>query len=266
MVVDGIEIAADIYREIKNILSHMSGAPHLTIFTCAPDFATRKYLELKKRRASDVGIAINVIEIPAGSSTEDFIQSMERSFIQTDGVVVQLPLPKQLDTERILKAIPTELDVDGVNYSGRVQQALPPVVGAIDEIARRNNVLFAGSTIVIVGEGRLVGKPAKLWVESHGWKSMVVTEITPHPEKFFSAADILILGAGQSGLITPEKIKNDVVIFDAGTSEDSGKLVGDATPDCKHKAALITPVPGGIGPITIAVLLRNLVLLSHKAS
>jgi 5,10-methylene-tetrahydrofolate dehydrogenase/methenyl tetrahydrofolate cyclohydrolase len=265
MIVDGKAIAADVYKEIKNELSHMGSSPHLTIFTCAPNFATQKYLRLKKNKCKELGLGVNIIELPATSTTEDFIQTVKHSFIQTDGVIVQLPLPRHIDTDAVLWAIPKELDVDGVNYEKNINCVLPPVVGAIDEIARRHRVVFGGSNIVILGEGRLVGSPAKLWTARHGWQSQVVTEITPHPEKFIQAADILILGTGQAGLVTPNKIKKGVVIFDAGTSESGGKLVGDATADCALKAALITPVPGGIGPLTVAVLLRNLVLLAKKS-
>lgn len=264
MIVDGNTIAADIYREITNELSHLTTTRHLTIFTCAPNFATRKYLDMKRRRATEVGIAVNVIEIPDTCTTEEFVQSVTRSSMLTDGVVVQLPLPKHFDTQTILEAIPRTLDVDVSQYDGTDHLILPPVIGAIDEIARRHGVMFAGANIVIAGEGRLVGKPAKLWADSHGWKSTVVTEVTPHPDTLFSAADILILGTGQAGLIHEENIKTGVVIFDAGTSEQEGRLVGDTDSACYPKTSLITPVPGGIGPITIAVLLRNLVFLSKK--
>ncbi len=262
MIVDGHAIARDIYREIDNELSHLDTTRHLTIFTCAPNFATQRYLALKRRRATEVGIAVNVIEIPKTCTTDEFIQSVQRSSMLTDGVVVQLPLPKHIDTDTVLQAIPRALDVDCAQYDGTNHSVLPPVVGAIDEISRRHGVMFAGANIVIAGEGRLVGKPAKLWADSHGWKSLVVTEITPHPDEKFKAADILILGTGQPGLVHEHNIKTGVDIFDAGTSEQGGKLVGDADPNCQPKAGLVTPVPGGIGPITIAVLLRNLVLLS----
>ena len=265
MIVDGKAIAADIHKEIQNELSHLDSIPHLTIFTCAPDFATQKYLRLKKKQCETLGLGVNVIELPSTSTTEDFVQTVQHSFMQTDGVVVQLPLPKHIDTNKVLASIPRELDVDGVNYEKTIDCLLPPVVGAVDEIARRHGVVFAGSAIVILGEGRLVGKPVRLWTERHGWSSRVITEITPHPEKLLGLADIIIAGTGKARLVTPDKIKTGAIIFDAGTSELEGKLSGDVAPECTDKAGLLTPVPGGIGPVTVAVLLRNLVLLAKKS-
>jgi len=138
---------------------------------------------------------------------------------------------------------------------------LPPVVGAIKELSKRQHVVFAGAKVVVVGEGRLVGKPAALWAKKQGAQVKVIHRNTERPEEILKTADIIISGAGDPGIIKPEMIKEGVVIFDAGTSEEGGVLKGDANPACADKATLFTPVPGGIGPITVAVLLRNLVNL-----
>lgn len=261
MMIDGRKIASEIYREVANEVSHLDVKPHLTVFTCAPNFETKKYLALKLRKAKDVGIGINVIEFPETITTEEVITSIERACIQTDGVVVQLPFPAHVDTDAVLASIPSIYDVDGVTYNGREAKILPPVVGAIAEIALRQSVLFMGQNVTIVGHGRLVGKPAELWAKEQGAKVRVVTKDTNDLEEAVRSAHILILGAGQAGLITPDMIAEKVVIFDAGTSEDSGELKGDAHPDCALKASLMTPVPGGIGPITVALLLKNLIRL-----
>lgn len=265
MLVDGKRIAADIYKELENEISHLEVAPHLTIFTCLPDFASGKYLNLKKKKAEAIGLQVSIIELPETITTEEMIATVQHSFMQTDGVIVQLPLPAHLDTDAVLSCIPKGLDVDAITFDGSDMEILPPVVGAIDEITRRHNVLLATSRIVVVGEGRLVGAPAAMWAKRHGWNVTVVTEVTPHPEKIIAAADVLILGAGRARLVTPDMIQDGVVIFDAGTSEDGGVLVGDADQACEERAALMTPVPGGVGPLTLAILLRNLIIL-HKRS
>lgn len=264
MLVDGKAIAADIYKEIKNELSHLDIVPHLTIFTCAPDLPTQKYLEVKKKHAHSLGLKVDVVEVSHASTTETFVQLIERASMQTDGIVVQLPLPKHLNTDTVIASIPTHLDVDVLNYAGSSNDVLPPVVGAIDEIARRHRVIFSIADIAVVGEGKLVGAPFLAWAHAHGWRAGVVTEVTPHPEEIYRTADILVLGTGVPGVIQPDMIKDGVIIFDAGTAMLGGKLVGDAAPECVEKAELMTPVPGGIGPITVAVLMRNLVLLSKK--
>jgi methylenetetrahydrofolate dehydrogenase (NADP+) / methenyltetrahydrofolate cyclohydrolase len=118
--------------------------------------------------------------------------------------------------------------------------------------------------VVVVGSGKLVGLPASRWFMEQGSAVSVVTKDTADIAYYTKNADIIVLGAGVPRLLTPDMVKEGVVILDAGTSEDGGVLAGDADPACAEKASLFTPVPGGIGPITVAVLLRNLVELYSK--
>jgi 5,10-methylene-tetrahydrofolate dehydrogenase/methenyl tetrahydrofolate cyclohydrolase len=261
MIVDGRTIAKDLYREIANRVTHLSQAPHLTVFTCAPNFETQKYLTLKKRKATEVGIGINIIELPEVLTTPEVVQSVHHACMQTDGIIVQLPLPAHIDTKAVLAAIPLKYDVDGMHYDGTAVSFMSPVVGAISEIAQRHDVLFASQKVVVVGHGKLVGSPAALWARGQGAHVTILTADSSDSESTaaIAHADILILGAGVPGLIKPDMIKEGVVIFDAGTSEEGGELKGDAHQDCVGKASLITPVPGGIGPVTVATLLCNVV-------
>jgi len=262
MIVDGKAIASRIYREIQNEVTHMQSKPHLTVFTCAPNFETQKYLALKRRKAHEVGISMNVIEFPSTITTEEVITSIAHSCIQTDGIIVQLPFPSHIAIDTVLKTIPAEYDVDAVSYDGSNETILPPVVGAIKEIALVHDILFAAQKIAIVGKGRLVGAPSEIWCQKQGAQVSVVTRETQNRDEIIAVARIIILGAGQPNLLTPDMICKGAVIFDAGTSEDGGILRGDADPLCAEKASVFTPVPGGIGPITIAILLRNLVTLA----
>lgn len=261
MIIDGRAIAQDIYRELQNSVTHMDVAPHLTVFTCAPNFETQKYLALKKRKATEIGIGINIIELPEVLTTQEVVQSVQHACMQTDGIIVQLPLPAHIDTDAVLAAIPSKYDVDGMHYDGTSVSFMSPVVGAISEITHRHDVLFAAQKVVVVGHGKLVGAPATLWARSQGAQVIVLTADSSDEDSktAIATADILILGAGVPSLVKADMIKEGVIIFDAGTSEDGGELKGDAHRDCIEKASLITPVPGGIGPITIAALLRNVV-------
>ncbi len=265
MIVDGKQIARAVLQELAADVTSLHEMPKLAIVSCAPDLAAQTYLGIKNKQAATVGIVVENITLPANVSTDDCVAAVQKAAVSADGIIVQLPLPKQIDTTEVLKAITINRDVDAIHYDGQDPDMLPPVVGAIAEIAKWEDIDFTDKKIVIVGTGRLVGAPAKIWCETSGWNIVVVTEDTKNPEAYFRQADILILGAGSAGLITPEKIKTGVVIFDAGASEVRGILVGDADPACAQKAAYMTPVPGGIGPITVAILLRNLVLL-HKRS
>ena len=261
MLVDGRAIAADIYKEIKNTISHANGTPHVTVFTCVPNLETQKFLALKKKKAAEVGIGVNVIEFTSEVTTAEVIKSVLHAAMQTDGIILQLPFPAQVDVAQVFQELPKELDIDCMNYDESItsEEVLPPVVGAIKEIAKRHNVIFAATKVVVVGEGRLVGKPAAVWARKQGAEVAVIHRNTESPAEILKTADIIISGAGDPGIIKPDMIKDNVIIFDAGTSEDGGVLKGDADPACADKAALFTPVPGGIGPITVAVLLRNLV-------
>ena len=261
MIVDGKAIAALIYKEIVNEVTHLGMKPHLTVFTCAPSFETQRYLALKRKKAHEVGIGVSVVEFPETITTAEVVQSLQKASIQTNGIIVQLPFPQHIAIDDVLQAIPQSLDVDAVHYNGTQNTVLPPVVGAIAEIARIHDVLFVSANVVIVGKGRLVGAPAALWSKTQGAQVQVIDKGTSNATELMSKAHILILGAGVPGLVTSSAIASDVVIFDAGTTEDSGMLVGDADPLCAQKASLFTPVPGGIGPVTVAILLRNLITL-----
>lgn len=266
MLVDGKTIAAEIYADISNHLKKSSRHPCMAVFACAPNIETKKYLELKQKRAMELGIDVLHIELDREITTEQAVAAVSEPREANDGVLVQLPFPPQVDIDKVLAAIPSELDIDAMNYCGEQTDVLPPVVGAIAEIAKRHSIGFAGKNVVVVGRGRLVGKPAAFWAKAEGADVTIIDKNTENTAVVLRQADIIISGAGVPGLITPDKIKEGVAIFDAGTSEEGGVLKGDADPTCADKASLFTPVPGGIGPVTIAVLLRNLVQLSEACS
>lgn len=263
MIVDGKQIAADIYRDLDKELRSRPVRPSLLVFVCAPTTETKKYLCLKQDRAMALGIDVMVMEFDKDSNTEDLATAMDKLASAHEGLILQLPFPPAIDTDFLLKKVPPAKDVDAINYAGGPEAILPPVVGAIKEIAEHHQVNFAGKKVVVVGQGRLVGKPASMWAEAEQASVTIVDKNTLESDRILVEADIIISGAGVPGLITPDKIKEGAIIFDAGTSEAGGVLKGDADPSCAPKCSLFTPVPGGIGPITIAILLKNLVLLTR---
>lgn len=264
MIIDGKVIAETILKTVATEVATLPTPPRLTVFTCAPNFETKKFLSLKQKRAAEIGVVVHLVTLDRESTTEMVVSAILESVSNTDGIIVQLPFPAHISVEKILAAIPINRDVDVLRYEGEVTDILPPVVGAIDAIALHSDINFGGTSVVIIGQGRLVGKPALLYAEAHGGIVTVVQKNTPDAETIIKNADILILGAGVPGLVTPSMVKPGVVIFDAGTTEESGVLSGDADPAVADVASLFTPVPGGIGPITIAILLRNLVCLTVR--
>lgn len=265
-VVDGRAIAREVLAEVAAQVALLPQAPRLSIVTCTPDFATQRYLTLKQRKAAEVGIRSRVIELLPEISTHALVSTVRTIAGSSDGVVVQLPLPAHIDREAVLAAVPVSKDPDGFAYENEPGACLPPVVGAIVEIAARHNVSFTGKRVAVVGAGRLVGAPAAHYLREHGAQVDIIEKGDRDRRQTLRAADVIISGVGVPNLITAADVTDGVVVFDAGTAEANGKLAGDVAPDVAARAALITPVPGGIGPLTVAVLLRNLVGLAQARS
>ncbi len=265
MIVDGRTIAKDILVYAR---AHMPGAAVVRAVTVAPTGATRSYLSIKKARATEAGVVLEVVELEADATTEAVIAEVQKE--GAGAVIVQLPLPPSIDTARVLNAIPVEKDADVLSdeayarFETGVEGApAPPVVGAVKEILERAQVDIHGKNVLIVGEGRLVGKPVAAWFRLQHIEPVVINE-TDDIGLHAPQADIIVSGAGSAHLITPEMLKEGVVLIDAGASESHGVLAGDAMPSCADVASVFTPVPGGVGPIAVACLFRNVAeLLSH---
>jgi methylenetetrahydrofolate dehydrogenase (NADP+)/methenyltetrahydrofolate cyclohydrolase len=262
MIINGPNIAARVLDEVREKVAGMEQSPSLMVFTCAPNYETKKYLNIKKKKAGEVGIVLMVRELPADVSQETCIEAIQDAVHISDGIIVQLPFPAHIDRSALIGSIPASHDVDAFSLDD--DKILPPVVGAMQEILKEYNISIQGKRVVVVGDGKLVGEPAARWLKKSGADVHVVTEHSDNTAYETVRADVIVLGAGSPGLLTPDMIKDEVVILDAGTTEEGGKLRGDANPACAEKASLFTPVPGGVGPITVSVLLRNLVLLALR--
>jgi 5,10-methylene-tetrahydrofolate dehydrogenase/methenyl tetrahydrofolate cyclohydrolase len=140
------------------------------------------------------------------------------------------------------------------------------VVAAVAEICRDTKVEIRGRKALVLGHGRLVGVPVAVWLKEQGADVAIIDKPMPNLADFTKNADIIVCGTGVPGIIKPEMLKHGVVLFDAGTSEDGGVIVGDATPHCEEIASIFTPVPGGIGPITVAMIFKNLLILAQKSA
>jgi methylenetetrahydrofolate dehydrogenase (NADP+) / methenyltetrahydrofolate cyclohydrolase len=265
-LIDGKRLATNLNEATRLQITGLKTPPRLAVLACAPNFETRSYLELKKRKAEELGVEVVVSVLGPDTTTEMVKAEIEKACECNDGVVVQLPLPETIDTDAVLNHLPKTHDVDNFTYQGEKNYILPPVVGAIDYISAEYNVNWEEKKVVVIGGGRLVGAPAGLYARGQGSNVSILTvETTPEALKEQTMeADIIVLGAGAPGLLTSDMVKEGVVVFDAGTSEAGGILVGDAEPSVATKASIFTPVPGGIGPLTVAVLFSNLVDLAGR--
>lgn len=263
-IVAGKKIADEIAAEVTTLAATFKETPRLLVISCAPNFETTTYLEMKERIATSLGVSLIKKIFPETSTTADLLAYITAEANLYTGVLVQLPLPPHIATDLVLAAVPADKDVDAFSYVREETPVLPPVVAAIDVIATRHALTWVGKHVVIFGAGRLVGAPVSEYAKRKGAQVVVCDQGTIDVAVHTLAADIIILGVGKPNLLTKDMVKEGVVVFDAGASEDGGVLVGDAAPDVAEKAALFTPVPGGIGPITVAVLFRNLLILASR--
>jgi|AntRauTorckE6833_2_1112554.scaffolds.fasta_scaffold00488_10 methylenetetrahydrofolate dehydrogenase (NADP+)/methenyltetrahydrofolate cyclohydrolase len=265
MQVDGRALATQIQQRLTAAVADMAPrVPRLGIVACAPDAVTKQYLHLKQTKAEAIGIAVQKELLSSGADTEAVKTVVTDLASQVDGLVVQLPLPSDIDRVAVLDTIPLSVDVDALR--GVISPYVSPVARAMEVILREHQVSLVGQSVLVVGAGALVGTPVAQWFRNQQAKVTVVTATDTLTSEITKAADIIVLGTGCPGLLTPEMITAETVVLDAGTAEASGRIQGDADPTCAQKAALFTPVPGGIGPLTIMTLLENVVQASLHQS
>lgn len=269
MIIDGRSIAKDILARAKARVEKSGRTPRIVVIAANDTPATRSYVSIKRARAADAGCVFEERVFPESVSAAELCSAA--SSASADAIIVQLPLPQHLDARGVCSAIPLEKDADVLSAQARAvfecgdaDALLPPVVAAMHEILLRYSVSVSGKNVVVIGNGWLVGNPCATWLRQQGAEVAVVTLGSGDLSAALRAADIIISGAGSPHLIKPEMLKEGVVLIDAGTSESNGMLAGDADPACAEKCALFTPVPGGIGPIAVAMLFENVVQLSEK--
>ncbi|HEY0980134.1 MAG TPA: bifunctional 5,10-methylenetetrahydrofolate dehydrogenase/5,10-methenyltetrahydrofolate cyclohydrolase [Candidatus Paceibacterota bacterium] len=265
--VDGKAIAEDILRDVGVMAPVMQ--KRVAFIQFGDDAASTQFIARKERVASGLGIQSDIIHESAVATTEAAIAVLEEAIAhEYDGIVVQLPMPYGIDTDTILNMIPPERDIDVLSKSaieafarGQTER-MPPVAGAVDAVIKNAQIDLSEKNIVIVGKGRLVGAPIALLFDRMNVPYTALDLETPPEEQkeLLLNADIVISGIGVAGHIQPHMVKDGVILIDAGTSEQGGVLVGDVDPACFSKATLYTTVPGGVGPVTVAVLLRNIFL------
>lgn len=263
MLINGQEIAEDIYSSLEESLSGKRAC--FVIFKSDP--ASEKFVEIKSRIAEQLGVEASIIRQDV-STTEEALAVIDEIRDFYDGIVIQLPLPADVSAQAIFDSLDSRQDIDMLGTEAKREymedetERVPPVAAAVQEILSRNNISLEDKEILVLGRGRLVGEPVSLMLEKQNISYNIVDKNSDPQvvEEYLSRADIIISGIGVPHFIKPEMVKKGVVIIDAGTSESEGKLVGDADPDCEGVAEYLTPVPGGVGPITVACLFRNLAL------
>ena len=275
-ILDGKALASKMKEEIKAEVSALKAEgiyPKLAVILVGEDPASQVYVRNKKRDCEEVGIISQSITLPAGTNREELI-SVIRSLNADDsvhGILVQLPLPDGLDDTEITQLIAPEKDVDAFSYYnvGRIMTGdysfVPCTPAGCMELIKLSGVSPEGKNCVVIGRSNIVGKPmAMLLMQANGTVTVCHSRTKDLPE-VTRGADILVCAIGKAGFVTGDMIKEGAVVIDVGINRcEDGKLRGDCEFDsCAAKASYITPVPGGVGPMTRVMLLKNTINASR---
>ena len=271
VIVDGKSLAGKIQNRLKEYTTKLETPITFHIVYVGNDSVIDNFIRYKEKFGVALGVEVTVHRFDETILFEELASQVQVLQKDAHGMIIQLPLPDHLRVQSVLDLIPTNKDVDMLSTDMRRRffeggtSCLPPVAGSIIEILKFNEISLTNKKILLIGKGPLVGYPMSLWLERSGYSYDVVVKETDEAikNKLIAEADIIISGAGVPNMIKPHMIKEGVVLIDAGTSESGKKIIGDIDPESYSKASLVTPVPGGIGPMTIAILYQNIIQL-HK--
>ena len=279
-IIDGRAIAADVRQDVARRVKELSGSgvtPGLATVLVGEDPASHVYVRMKRKACAEAGINSWDHDLDASIDQDELLDLLNRlnEDPQVNGILVQLPLPEHIDEELILNTVRADKDADGFHPSnlGRLMMGAPLVVPAtpagIQELLARSGVDIAGAEVVIVGRSNIVGKPlASLLMQKGPHANATVTvchtgtrDLAEHARR----ADILVAAMGRPHAVTGPMIKPGAVVIDVGVNRTDDGLVGDVDFEAAAEvASAITPVPGGVGPMTIAMLLQNVVTLAER--
>ena len=271
MILDGQALASEVLVRAKARATILDTAPEVIAIVANETSATKSYLSIKEKRATDAGCVLHMKRFDADVSVERLEQAVSAASSEADAVVVQLPLPAGVDARTVCDAIPFDKDPDVLSSAARMKfeadesdALIPPVASALAKILAAGDIDPKGKKAVVIGMGWLVGRPCATWLSHAGADVSHVTDEFG-TIAILGEADIIVSGVGSPHFIQPEMLKEGVVLIDAGTSESNGKVAGDADPSCAEKCSLFTPVPGGVGPLAVACLFENAVTLAERA-
>ncbi|HHX8464138.1 TPA: bifunctional methylenetetrahydrofolate dehydrogenase/methenyltetrahydrofolate cyclohydrolase FolD [Vibrio diabolicus] len=264
------EVAARVKARVEAGLR----APGLAVVLVGEDPASQVYVGSKRRACEEVGFVSKSFDLPASSSEEELLALIDElnNDDEIDGILVQLPLPAGIDTTHVLERIHPEKDVDGFHpYNvGRLAQRIPKLRSCtpkgIITLLDRYNIELRGKHAVVVGASNIVGRPMTLELLLAGSTTTTCHRFTKDLESHVRQADVVVVAVGKPNFIPGEWIKKGAVVIDVGINRlDSGKLVGDVEYDkARESASFITPVPGGVGPMTVASLIENTMLACEQ--
>ena len=283
-ILDGLSVSQKIKQEIKEevtkIVQSGKKAPHLAAILVGENGASKAYVNSKVKDCKEVGFTSSLLKFPDTICENELLEEIKKlnENEEIDGFIVQLPLPKGIDQEKIIMAIDPKKDVDGFHPENfgkmalEMDSLLPATPFGIMQLLERYNIDTKGKKCVVIGRSRIVGRPMSILMSAKGTDATVtlIHSHTPNIEEYTQKADIVIVALGIPNYLKGDMIKEGTVVIDVGitrVNDDSERgyhLVGDVDFEaCEKKASFITPVPGGVGPMTRAMLMKN-TLLAYK--
>ncbi len=270
IILDGKKSAEKILKNLEKKIKQQGLKLSLAVIFIGEDSVSKIFIRQKEKACKTLGIGFKLFKFPAKISPvklkKEIFEIAKKPTVS--GAIIQLPLPKKFTPQEFLNLIPPEKDIDALSeinlgkfYTGSLALS-PPAVAGISRLLKDYKISLKGKNVVLVGAGKLVGLPLTVWLSKKKVTFSVVNEFTKNISFFTKKADIIISGVGKPNLITGKMVKKGVVVIDAGISFKKGKLVGDVDfKSVSKKTSCVTPVPGGVGPMTVAYLLENLIKL-----
>lgn len=276
-LINGKQTAADIEKKLKQTIADFPSAPQLAIILVGNDEPSLIYVRNKQKAAAKIGLLSQLYHLDENISETELLKIIQQlnEDNTVNGIIVQLPLPKHLNTNRIINAISPLKDVDGFHpyNTGLLQNNEKPYFIAATPLGIMKLIKtivpeLTGKNVVLIGASLIVGRPLATLLLNQNCTVTITHAQTQNIKELTSKADILVAACGVAKLVKADWIKENSILIDVGINRDNGKLCGDIDfDDVKNKALAITPVPGGVGPMTIAMLLSNTVdayLLQHS--
>ncbi|MES2315806.1 MAG: bifunctional 5,10-methylenetetrahydrofolate dehydrogenase/5,10-methenyltetrahydrofolate cyclohydrolase [Patescibacteria group bacterium] len=272
-IIDGRKLRGEILAKVKAGVALLPFQPVFCDVLVGEDPASIQYVKMKSRTAETVGIKFHQANFPAVITTAELVKEIKtlNQIPHMCGIIVQLPLPPHIDRQAVLDAIEPKLDVDCLGttasekfYKGENEVGYPTALACM-ELLDSLHINLKGKVIIVLGQGLLVGKPVSALLRQRNLSYQPVSSKTENKENFLLQADIIISGMGKGSYITGNMIKFGAILIDAGTSESNNSIVGDVDLESvKDVASAVSPVPGGVGPVTVAMLLQNVLTVANK--
>lgn len=275
-ILDGKQIAKDYRQGLQDqveALKEKGFTPKLSVILVGNDGASQSYVRSKKKAAEKIGMISEIVHLEETATEEEVLNELNRlnNDDSVSGILVQVPLPKQVSEQKILEAIDPEKDVDGFHpiNIGKLyideQTFVPCTPLGIMEILKHADIDLEGKNAVVIGRSHIVGQPVSKLLLQKNASVTILHSRSKDMASYLKDADVIVSAVGKPGLVTKDVVKEGAVIIDVGnTPDENGKLKGDVDYDAvKEIAGAITPVPGGVGPLTITMVLNN-TLLAEK--